>query len=155
MEASQSSKPKRKRSDGFTEPQRQWILARDDHACQLCSSDVSLQVHHIVPWRWAATVLMWTLERVNNPTNGIVLCKECHISGRSAIHADIARANTQYKDDKAIYSKVFAARDELCRRQMPYWCVAYDNQMSVTAVMNTLRYVSEGNYPTPWNKEEP
>lgn len=149
-----SDNKKRRRSDGFTEPQRQWILNRDGRVCQLCGEESELHVHHIVPWRWAATVLMWTLERVNNPTNGIVLCKQCHISGRSAIHPDIQRANSSYKDDKTVYNKVFAARDELCRRQMPYWMVAHDNTMAVVAVMNTLRYVAEGNYPTPWHVKE-
>src|SRR5574343_446234 len=116
-----TNQQKRRRNDGFTDQQRHWILARDNHQCQLCGYGSDLQVHHITPWRWAATVLRWTLERVNNPTNGIVLCKECHISGRSAIHPDIQRANSSYKEDKTVYNKVFASRDELCRRQMEYW----------------------------------
>lgn len=145
---------KRTKSDGFSDEQRKWIRNRDGNVCQLCGDAKDLHVHHISPWRYSASVLHWTLERVNAPTNGITLCKMCHIGDENSIHPDIARASRTYHTNKNSYSDVFAERDNLCRRQMPYWNVAYDNQMAVTAMQNTLRYVSEGNYPTPWTKED-
>jgi len=146
---------KRTRNDGFSEPQRQWILSRDDRMCQLCGAKengVQFHVHHIIPWRFAMTVLRWTIERVNNPTNGISLCKQCHLGDENSIHPDIAHAARAYHEDKSSYSKVFSERDHLCRKDMPYWNVAYDNKMAVLAVKNTCCYIAAGNPPTPWYK---
>lgn len=149
---------KRRRSDGFNEPQRQWILARDSRTCQLCGEDsesATYEVHHIIPWRWASTVLHWTLERVNNPMNGITLCKECHVgNANNSIHPDWARGMQMYHEDKKITNKIFAARDDLCRKEMPYWNTVHDNTMVMIAVQNTMEYIAEGNGIYPISKPQ-
>ncbi len=158
---------KRRRSDGFTEPQRQWILARDSvdgkRTCQLCGDDAAYQyeVHHIIPWRWASTVLNWTLERVNNPTNGITLCKECHVGDpNNSVHPDWARGMSKYGEvknqnpgeEKKVVNSIFAFRDDLCRKQLPYWNTAHDNTMVMIAIVNTMEYIAEGNEIYPITK---
>lgn len=141
---------KRGRNDGFTDAQRKWIKNRDAGECQLCGSTDQLEVHHITPWRWAATVLHWDMVRVNLPTNGITLCQQCHSRGNNAIHPDWARATHKYQDDKKIYDQVFAVRDDLCRKQQPYWMTAHDNRLTTIAVKRTMQFIADGNFPSPW-----
>ena len=141
----------RGRNDGFTDKQRKWILDRDSHTCQLCFEKAErLEVHHITPWRYSMAVLHWTLERTNLPTNGITLCYMCHRGDSNSIHPDIARAKMYYHQDKAIFNKVFAKRDELCRQHLPYWATGFDNKLAERATMNTLCYIAQGHTPDPW-----
>jgi len=145
---------KRRSSDGFTMQQRKWIIARDGGKCQLCNGYELLQVHHIVPWRFAVRVYKWTLDRVNNPTNGITLCKPCHVGGTKSIHPDTMIANRAYRTNKNSYHEMFDKRDALCRQGRPYWNTKYDNLMAVLAIGNMINHVARGYFPTPWVRKE-
>ena len=145
---------KRKSGDGFTDKQREWIRGRDGNKCVICESDDHMEVHHLTPFRYAMNVLHWTFERTNLPTNGITLCRHCHRGDENSVHPDTARASRMYHSNKNSYSDMFSLRDELCRKKVEYWNSSRDNEFAVIAATNTISYVSEGHYPTPWNKEE-
>lgn len=52
------------------------VLARDNYTCQCCKSRNNLQVHHLYSYKS-------NMELRTNVTNGITLCKECHINFHS------------------------------------------------------------------------
>ena len=131
------------RRGGFTPKQREWIKKRDGDKCVLCGAQNDLQVHHVVPYRNAMTVLGWTLERTNLPTNGITVCVKCHNGKKrndwsNAIHPDMEYCRRMYAEDKHSYEKVFMKRDDLCRENKKYWNPAHDNWLAYVAVRNTF-----------------
>lgn len=56
---------------------RQWVLERDDHACQDCGAEVEgLHVHHRENLIWFET-----LTEAHRPANLEALCRDCHDFG--------------------------------------------------------------------------
>jgi len=115
-------------------------------------------VHHQTPFRWAVTVLGWTIERTNLPTNGVTLCASCHNGVKaqdynSAIHPDNEFARKMYAEDRRSFDKMFAKRDDLCRDRVIYWNPTHDNRLAVIAVTNMISYLLENadDPPTMWN----
>lgn len=61
--------------DGINTSEKEWrskVLLRDKFTCQRCSSKQNPTCHHITPKSICSDELRW------DPSNGIVLCKECH-----------------------------------------------------------------------------
>jgi 5-methylcytosine-specific restriction endonuclease McrA len=56
---------------GLTEKERVNILDRDNHRCQMCSSEDELEVHHIIPVSEGGS---------KNNNNLCTLCAECHLN---------------------------------------------------------------------------
>ena len=63
---------------GFSSYTRRYIRWRDKGKCQFegCNADGE-QVHHIHPRRKAFNRGM-SLDQINSPDNGILLCEKCH-----------------------------------------------------------------------------
>lgn len=72
---------KRNYNDPVYEKWRKDILKRDKHKCQMpnCNKKNNLQVHHIKKWANASS-LRYEI------SNGITLCKYCHISIKGKEH---------------------------------------------------------------------
>jgi len=64
---------------GFNKKQKEFIHRRDNGQCQFlgCKSR-GTQVHHIVPKSYAKKELHWSLAKINNVNNGVLLCAEHH-----------------------------------------------------------------------------
>lgn len=145
---------------GFTPEQRHWIRDRDGNRCVLCGSKKELQVHHVVPFRFATLVLGWSVERANLPTNGATVCSRCHIGKKSrhpedSIHPDTETARRLYSEDRNSYIKMQRDRDKLCRNRQLYWNPVHDFDLAVSACINSLRFVySKGDkFSLPWDFE--
>lgn len=54
---------------------RKAVLARDKYYCRLCHSQERLEAHHIIPFGVS-------VEHRWDVTNGITLCRKCHIAVR-------------------------------------------------------------------------
>lgn len=143
-----------RRRGGFTREQRTWIKNRDGNKCALCDSQESLEVHHLIPFRYSLTVLKTPIYLVNSPTNGITLCKVCHSGTNESIHPDMAMAHRVYHSDKSAYSRVFADRDELCRERKPYWFSGHDDWFKEVALRRTMAYLLETGIPWPENERK-
>ncbi len=139
---------------GFTARQRRWIIDRDSGECVRCGSRESLHVHHVVPQRWARTVLNWSEKQINAPHNGITLCAACHVGHPPehyrCIHPDILAAKKLYWYDRESYKKAFGARDFLCMIQKPYWNTEYDTFFAELAARRTLTYARLSQELPPW-----
>lgn len=138
-----------KRRGGFTKEQRTWVKTRDGLQCVLCDSNEQLEVHHVTPFRYAMTVLKWPMSLVNAPTNAVTLCRQCHSGNNEAVHPDMALAHRGYSQDKTIYSKVFAERDDLCRDRKTYWFSGHDDWFRELALARTMSYLLETGIPWP------
>lgn len=127
----------------FTKRQREAILKRDDGECQFPEKHEhkgGLQVHHIIPQRYAKEV---GIEDPDYPENGITLCEEAH-TGKNGIHPDISRAKKSYGKNKNAYNEVFQERQEKLKNRQVYWNTTWDRLMSVIAVRNTQKKKKEG-----------
>jgi len=113
---------------GFTQAQRQWILARDGNQCQFysfngfkwvrCKAVVSLQVHHIIARGWSKYHMPDNFQ-LNGSMNGISLCVMHHV-GKNGVHPDTYAANVAYhKGDKQAYEKMMAKRKALNLQGIP------------------------------------
>lgn len=145
--------------DGFTKEMREWIKARDGERCVLCGSMEKLEVHHINPFRNAVTRghgtgTGWPISLVNSPINGITLCVIDHRSDTNSVHPDAYYALRTYHADKASFIRMSLKRDDIVREGRVYWSTTHDIFFLETAIFNTIRYVAQGNYPTPWDKKE-
>ena len=112
--------------------QRLWVLARDGHRCQFhsyyhgrglvrCPNTTNLHVHHIKPHRWLSTRFKVVVE---TPSNLLTLCKQHHFG---QIHPDMQEALRNYFKDKQSIPKVFAERNKLVAKQIPYWVQRWDD----------------------------
>ena len=117
--------------------------------CVLCDATENLEVHHVTPFRYAMTVLKWPMSLVNAPTNAVTLCRQCHSGNNESIHPDMALAHRGYKEDKTIYSKVFAERDMLCIDRKPYWWAGHDDWFRELALERTMKHLLNTGIPWP------
>lgn len=93
---------------GFDKEQKQFIHDRDDEKCQFpnCRKR-GTQVHHIVGKSYAYKVLKWTLRKINDVKNGVLLCGKCHKKVENPLDW---RDNIKYFE-KLIREKIYFARD--------------------------------------------
>ena len=64
---------------GFDKEQKLIIHDRDDEKCQFRNCQKKgTQVHHIVGKSYAYKVLKWTLKKINDVDNGVLLCGGHH-----------------------------------------------------------------------------
>lgn len=146
---------------GFTQNQRNWLLARDGQRClfyvfvkgiwQRCKNTQHLQAHHILPRGWALLHLPKDFE-VNSSANGIILCRENHIGYRMngedaiyVIHRDTELARVNYSTDKSSFAKMKTNRKALNERGIPYWETRWDWMFNRLAKRNNLLYA--GKFP--------
>ncbi|PNR91732.1 paclitaxel/taxanoid biosynthesis susceptibility protein TS1 [Petrotoga sp. HWH.PT.55.6.1] len=72
---------------------REYILYRDNYACQLCGkSNVPLEVHHIGFWKG---------DRTDRPSNLITLCTKCHNPVDHGVNGKLYGIKPVYKPLKA------------------------------------------------------
>lgn len=103
----------------------------------------NLQIHHIVPYRYAQVILNWDTESINAPENLITLSEHYHVG---VIHPDIFVAKEKYRQgDKQAFEYCFAHRRRLCDDGGIYWYNAYDDVLKKIATERTARYLQE--YP--------
>ncbi len=78
----------------ITYEQREWIKKRDKGICQNCGNPVYNKgnCHHIVAFSYAY-FLGWSIERINNPTNLVLVCVPCHNSIHSVDRWDMDTEN--------------------------------------------------------------
>lgn len=127
----------------FTKKQREAILERDGNKCQFPEKHVhkgELQVHHIIPQRYAEEV---GIENPDFAENGISLCEEAHV-GPQGVHPDIFQAKKKYKQNPNSYVEIFNQRKEKLKKKQIYWDDTWDRQMHVVAVRNTQKATREG-----------
>lgn len=157
---------------GIKESQRQAILERDGYQSQMrhyseeqgwftfTPEGVKLNIHHIIPTRYAQEVLGWQPEQINDPRNLITLTQEEHIGRRShepgcvdptidfVVHPDIIGAFEHYGGDRQSFQSVFDQRDIMCQQGQIYWNTDHDVELTQTAELNTLMAAMQGwKYP--------
>ena len=136
----------------FTKAQRSAIVERDGGKCQFpadhpCNGQAQLQVHHIIPQRYAKEV---GIENPDFAENGITFCE---ISHQEKIHPDMFEARQHYHKDSGAYDKAFKEREEKLKRKETYWNTTWDRVLHVIAVRNTQRAISNGwKFPEPKEK---
>jgi len=120
----------------LSKSQRQYILERDSHYCQfpihLTDNTYrpsrridSLQIHHIVAYRFAQVYLGWSDEQINDSSNLITLSEKYHLG---IIHPDILVAKELNREgNKNAFNECFAHRRRLTDKGEPYWYTAYDD----------------------------
>lgn len=70
------------------------VLKRDKFKCQMCKSNRSLNVHHIMKWSTASSLRY-------DESNGVTLCRKCHkdITGKESCYInyfnEIVRRNSK------------------------------------------------------------
>jgi len=141
---------KRRRDDGYTDGQRAFIRARDFEQCVLCGSNEKMEVHHIVPFRYATSVLKWPLSKVNTVINGITLCVTCHRGDPNSVHPDMYRAQMGYHQNQKSFDLAFEKRNELVAQGKIYWNPIFDELFLEIALRNTLLYVAKGASVDVW-----
>lgn len=131
----------------YTASQKRHIKDRDNNVCQFpdkhncCGNaakpieDRKLQVHHIIPQRYAEEV---GIENPDTEENGITLCKTSHV-GPNGIHPDIATAHS-----KSDFANVFQHRNELLKQHKIYWNDTWDRLLHVISLRNTQRFAKTG-----------
>ena len=138
----------------FTRRQVKAIRQRDNNRCQfptyseksgwlICGRQDRLEVHHIIPQRYAKQVLNWSEDRIDHPKNGITLCQAHH---QDVIHPDIVKAKREYGEDRASFDKCFENRDRLVKEGYKYWNDDWDRALAYKAEENTLS-AQEWNFP--------
>lgn len=63
----------------YDEKERKWrnsVFERDRYRCTVCNASSGLNAHHKDGWNWC-------VERRYDVTNGVTLCKDCHVSFHS------------------------------------------------------------------------
>ena len=128
------------------ENQCQFPAVHDNHSYKPCGRDGGLQIHHIIPQRWAYAVMHLLSKDVDTPENGITLCPIHHTQ---VIHTDMPLAKGNYQVDKQSYEKVFDKRDELVGKQTVYWNTAYDNLMKRVAESRNKLFKQKGGGEFP------
>jgi hypothetical protein len=130
----------------FSRAQKEFIKKRDNHVCQFpephnCNGSSRmpenrrrLQVHHIIPQRYAQSIGL----DPDYVENGITLCQNAHV-GPEGIHPDMASA--QSKDD---YQDIFDKRAELLEKRQIYWNDKWDRVFHVIVARNSQRIKAEG-----------
>ena len=130
----------------FTARQKEHIKDRDNNLCQFpekhkCNGSPSipekkrkLQVHHIIPQRYAEELGI----DPDFEENGITLCSNIHIS-KEGIHTDIVNAHT-----KEEFAEAFAKRDKQLKERKIYWNAKWDRLLHTVAVKNTQRFKTKG-----------
>jgi len=127
----------------FTKKQREAILERDGNKCQFPAKHKhkgGLQVHHIIPQRYAQEV---GIEDPDFAENGISLCEDSHV-GPNGVHPDIFQAKKKYPTNPKAYVEVFSQRKEKLKKKEIYWDETWDRQMHVVAIRNTQKATKEG-----------
>lgn len=125
----------------FTTNQRNAIVERDQRKCQApikhnCGG--GLQVHHIIPQRYAARV---GIQNPDYAENGITLCENFH---QGIIHEDMTIARRAYGRDHDSYKKAFAERERKLNNREIYWNDKFDRLMTVIVQRNTQKARSRG-----------
>ena len=160
---------KRKKMPRWTSEQRQWFHRRDrclsgKTCCQFvdfsrgeavqCKKYIDIEVHHIIGFYYARKVLRGPEEKVNNPENGICLCKRCH---NERIHPDIgfiARKMYRYTPDS--YKIVLRQHKFLAKHGIPYWWTQFDQTLTDIAKARTRAFLKANPndpFPTREHKE--
>ena len=138
----------------YTQKQRDWIVQRDGARCMFherkfqngwkwvrCNSMDKLEVHHIVPTRWAKKHLPgWNRDI---PTNGITLCRRHH----SWVHPDMAEAYRKYHKDPDSFKKMIKKRDGLVIKGIHYWVTDWDWMFSRLAKRGTAKHSRKIRFP--------
>lgn len=133
----------------FSAKQRLWIRERDNNTCQAEALQVDhdcnggqeleewrrkLQVHHIIPQRYARAV---GIENADFPENAITLCEHFH---QRDIHPDMQEALAEYRaGDKEAFKKVGEQRDRMIASKSVYWNETHDRRLAAMAIRNTQR----------------
>lgn len=133
----------------FSMAQKKYIRERDHNECQFCAphpcngshdmpeEDRRLQVHHVIPQRYAH-------EFGIDPDfveNGITLCEQSH---QELVHPDMKEAKKTYFKDKSSYKRVFDARKDKLKHRQIYWNDQWDRQFHTIIVRNEQRAKREG-----------
>lgn len=136
----------------FTTRQKQWIRERDNNRCQAfwkhkCGG--GLQVHHIIPQRYAKRM---GIEDPDYAENGITLCANAHCGNpndsNDCIHPDMVQAKRDYrKGNKQSYDQTFNGREHYLDNRQPYWNTKFDRKLHVIAVRNTQKFLKEKDWP--------
>lgn len=142
----------------YTEKQKRWIRERDKNMCQFpvshkedsyrpCGKTKQLQIHHIIPQRWARDVLKMKPHEIDTAENGITLCENHH---QGFVHGiDMPEAKSNYHIDKQSYEKAFAKRNGLVAIGIAYWNTKWDDLFKRIATRRTNNYLEERHIPYP------
>ena len=91
-------------NDKNYKPWREAVLVRDGRRCRRCSSVVSLEVHHIKPWK-NNKKLRYAV------SNGVTMCAECHLSMRGKESEFVEQCQQERSDNRAMLLRILAARE--------------------------------------------
>ena len=127
----------------FTSSQKKAIRERDGNRCQFpadhpCNEKAELQVHHIIPQRYAKEV---GIEDPDFAENGITLCE---ISHQNKVHPDMQEAQQTYHKNPNSFAQAFQKRDDKLKSREVYWNTTWDRLLHVLAVRNTQRAIKGG-----------
>lgn len=143
----------------FSARQRAWIKKRDNFECQACKMGLhhsreclgspnlpqaqrKLQVHHIIPQRYAKAI---GLENVDFAENGITLGASFH---QEDIHPDMKTALQKYRTgERTAFRQVGVDRDAILNEGVIYWNDRYDRLFSTRAIQNTQRVIKDEPFP--------
>lgn len=122
----------------FSQRQRQNIIERDGNKCQFperhrCNGNQQLQVHHVIPQRYAKDVLHIDPDYEDN---GITLCEYSH---QNLVHPDMSKARKEYGKNKNSYKDTFEARQEQLRNRQIYWNDKWDRLFNSIVQKNKQR----------------
>lgn len=126
----------------FSARQRENILDRDEHKCQFparhrCNGKSRLEVHHVIPQRYAREVLNIDPDYEDN---GITLCEHSH---QTMVHPDMVEAKKTYHEKKKkgidSYKEAFKKRGELLQQRQIYWNSTWDRLFNAIVQKNKAK----------------
>lgn len=140
----------------FSVRQRMWFRERDNHECQAYTLGIPhdcnghrglppdkrrLQIHHIIPQRYAQHVAIPTADF---PENGITLCERFH---QGTIHPDMKETKARYfRGERGAFSLLGRQRQDRLNASQIYWNDTYDRRLSTRAIQLTQRFTRQ--FPT-------
>lgn len=128
---------------------------RDGHKCQApfqhkCNGwgkNAQFNVHHISPQRFEEHEGIEEAQR-DRPTNLITICTNAH----DMIHPDNESMRRSFREkDQYKSGSIFAHRDELASRGIPYWRTTWDEAMRSVAHRLTEKAIKKGWVYPPHN----
>ena len=120
-----------------------------------CCSTHRLECHHIIAKGYAYYILGWKENKINNPNNGITLCRHHHL-GR--IHAEMEiLGNFMYRFSDDAYEKLVEWHRALTQVGKKYWWDYWDSDLRRRARARTWSFTHDKNNnpinPYPYRKK--
>lgn len=138
---------------GFSFRQREAIRKRDHDACQSYENGIrhggKLQIHHILPKRFAEKVLGMKPEEYNTAENAITLCTNHHTGHPHSVHPDMHKALWEYRNgDRDAINRMIEERENKIKEGRIYWNNEHDGEFREIARRNTVES-SRGGWVFP------